>query len=70
MKCSEFARFKEIVITCDNTDPIWHAGYLWLELTRKQCDIIYDILVSRGFKINDKGYVLTPAGFGIKKIAD
>lgn len=70
MKRSDFARFKEIVSTCDNNDPIWHAGYLWIDLTVKQCNTIYDILVNRGCEINDKGYVLTPSGFGIKPVAE
>lgn len=66
MKRSEFARFKEIVRTADNTNWIWHAGYLWIDLTIKQCNVIYHILANKGFEINEKGYVLTPSGLGIK----
>lgn len=70
MRNSAFARFKEIVKTCNDTDPIWHQGYLWLDLTVKQSNTIYDILVNRGCEINDRGYVLTPSGLGIKYIAE
>lgn len=70
MKRSEFATFKKIISTCDNKHPIWYMGYLWIDLTVKQLNTIYDILVNRGCEINEDGYVLTPSGFGIKPVAD
>lgn len=40
MKRDLFKRFKETVKQADANDPIWHMGYLWLELTDRQCNVL------------------------------
>lgn len=45
MKRDLFKRFKETVKQADANDPIWHMGYLWLDLTDKQAETLaYDVL--------------------------
>ena len=45
MKRDLFKRFKETVKQADANDPIWHMGYLWLDLTDKQVKILaYEVL--------------------------
>ena len=45
MKRDLFKRFKETVKQADANDPIWHMGYLWLDLTDKQVEILaYEVL--------------------------
>lgn len=44
MKTSDFKRFKEIVSNAELNDPIWHAGFLWIDLTKKQGAEIISIL--------------------------
>lgn len=70
MKNTDYKRFKEMIRTTPNSDywPIWFAGYLWLDLTKRQCAEVVDILVKRGFPVVDgcRGkMVQIPSGFGI-----
>lgn len=44
MKNDGFKRFCEYVKNAEENDPIWYAGYLWLELTEKQINQIVSII--------------------------
>lgn len=44
MKSMDFKRFKMSVESADVNDSIWYMGFLWLQLTRKQCNKIVDVL--------------------------
>lgn len=48
MKRVDFGKFKEVISTARNNDPIWWAGYLWINLTEKQSNEVIEILTSRG----------------------
>jgi len=50
MKRSDFSKFKEVISNARNDDPIWWAGYLWINLTEKQSNEVIKILTSRGFR--------------------
>lgn len=66
MKRSDFGKFKEVIKNADNNDPIWWAGYLWLDLTENQYNKAYDILIDKGFPVNESGFVKMPSGFIFK----
>ena len=61
MKRSDFGKFKEVISTAKSDDPIWWAGYLWINLTEKQSNEVIGILTSRGFRISANEIVL-PSG--------
>lgn len=63
-----FKAFKEVIETADTKDPIWWAGYHWIDLTPKQANTVCGILEGRGFDRNDKGYIVLPSGLGIKEV--
>lgn len=44
MKRAEFNGFYEAVKTAGNNDPVWWAGYLWIDLTEKQSEKIMTAL--------------------------
>lgn len=49
MDRSAFKEFCILLETCDNDNAIFHAGYAFMDLTRKQHDKVYNILDNRGF---------------------
>ena len=68
MNVSAYKTFKQIVRTGDEKSPIWWAGYMWLNLTKRQTKEIVGILIDRGFPVEDgfKGkMVKIPSGLGI-----
>lgn len=66
MKRSEFLRFKETVMVATKDDPVWWAGYLWLNLTNRQIAAIRSILYARAddFEI-DEHQITLPSGIGV-----
>lgn len=44
MRNRDFNSLCEYVKNADKNDPIWYAGYLWIDLTEKQIDKIVDII--------------------------
>ena len=44
MRNRDFTYLCECVKNADKNDPIWYAGYLWIDLTEKQIDKIVDII--------------------------
>lgn len=51
MKSSDFKWFKERVANAvDETSDIFHAGYLWLDLTDKQARALIPIMKDKGAK--------------------
>lgn len=68
MKRSDFGKFKEVISTAKSDDPIWWAGYLWINLTEKQSNEVIEILTSRGFRISTNEIEI-PSGIRFK-IAD
>lgn len=67
MKRADFNRFYEAVMTAEEKDPIWWAGYLWINLTEKQCDNITEALTCNKYvKVSEDGYKL-PSGILLKR---
>ena len=44
MRNRDFTSLCEYVKNADKNDPIWYAGYLWIDLTEKQIDKIVGII--------------------------
>ena len=65
MTNKDFKLFKEIVSEVDDKHPIWWQGWAWLDLTDKQCEIVYNILKSRGMEQGDR--VVIPSGLAINR---
>lgn len=42
------------------------AGYFWLNLTQKQMDKMYDLMIQQGATPDENGRVYTENGIGIK----
>ena len=61
MKRSDFIKFKEVISIARSDDPIWWAGYFWINLTEKQSNEVIKILTLRGFRTEDNEIVL-PSG--------
>ena len=47
MKQDRYKLFKEAISTAGAKDPVWWAGYLWLDLTKKQSHEVFNILGNR-----------------------
>lgn len=47
MNNSNFKAFKECIRTAGECEAVWWAGYLWLDLTKKQFCEVYNILANR-----------------------
>ena len=69
MKRSTFKPFIEAVRTGAPNNPVFYAGYLWLQLTEKQYAETVNALILRGDcevkKHNDKWLILAPSGYGL-----
>ena len=50
MKSKEFKSFIKIVKTADTNNPIWHAGFAFMNLTPRQHAKVWDTLNERGFE--------------------
>lgn len=44
MKTNQFKVFHAEVMKADKTNDVWWAGYLWMDLTKRQAEIISDTL--------------------------
>lgn len=44
MTNGQFKSFREIVETANEHDDIWWAGYLWLDLSKRQADEMRKLL--------------------------
>lgn len=67
---SRFKQFIDCVATCDDNDPFWWAGYLFIDLTEKQAKKTFAICSERfGTTTDQKGRikVVLPSGLGIYK---
>lgn len=70
MRKSDFSYFIEEVKNADEHNPIWYAGYLWIDLTEKQIDKVISIIkngktcreVTTGNAIFQRDVVKTPSG--------
>lgn len=49
MTNSEYKNFKEYVTTADEKDPVWWAGYMWINLTKRQAKDIISVLENKSF---------------------
>lgn len=49
MKNAEYKAFKDTVNTADEKHFIWWAGYLWIDLTKRQAREIVNILSGKDF---------------------
>lgn len=82
MRNRDFTYLCERVKDADKNDPIWYAGYLWIDLTEKQIDKIVDLIkvgknsISRtvGNVVFERKVVETPSGMKLfsnhKKVFD
>ena len=65
MKTNEFKNFINYVEECSDDDPIWWAGYMFINLTEKQSGTLIDVLCNRFVvKTDDRGRdtVMIPSG--------
>ena len=65
MTTARFKEFKNYVAEADNNDPIWWAGYEWINLTEKQGKQMADLLVEKGmgrFDADGNHYAEMPSG--------
>lgn len=72
MKNSEYKKFKEAVSLAEERDPIWWAGFLWIDLTKRQAKEIVKVLARKPFikeavTLNGHEALETPAGLQIWK---
>lgn len=71
MKNSEYVTFRNKVIRANENDPIWHMGFLWINLTKKQATDILLYLNRKEFikhiEINGKPAIEIPSGLAIYK---
>ena len=65
MKNNEFKALYNIIINNnDDQNPIFGAGFLWINLTKSQGEKITKVLVSQGYPHDDK-FVYLPSGLGL-----
>lgn len=53
MKAHDFKSMKQYIQLFGFDDVILHAGYLWLNLTDKQANVIKVMAIRAGFPIDD-----------------
>lgn len=66
-----YKMFNEQVKTAGENDPVWGAGFLWINLTEKQVNKIGDVLMNneccKKVIVNSRGIertmIITPTGF-------
>jgi hypothetical protein len=49
MNAYSFRQFSQVIATAPESDPIWWAGWLWLDLTATQVEKAGEILRNRPF---------------------
>ena len=64
MKTNQFKLFHSEVMKADKTSDVWYAGYLWMDLTKRQTEIISDTLWIKGCVEVDltNGWFILPNG--------
>lgn len=72
MKNAEYKAFRNTVATADEKNPIWWAGFLWIDLTKRQANDIITILERLDFikevtLFNGKQALEIPSGLAIWK---
>ena len=74
MKIDRFKQMMNVIETREDNDPIWWSGYLFLDLTEKQCKKVYIACAVRfGEKWDRKTgeyTVVLPSGIGIRRFWD
>lgn len=66
MKNNQFKAFEEAITKADKTSTIWWDMFYFMDLTEKQNNRTYDILVAKGFEVKD-GAVTLPSGVSLKR---
>lgn len=59
--------FKAHVMSDTPESDLWWCGYYFLDLTTRQNNEVYDILVERGFE-RDGEWVVMPSGIRIRRV--
>lgn len=67
MRNAEFKMMENRLWIADENDNIWWAGYLFLDLTKKQNNTVCAILRARGFKTSGEAIEM-PSGLRIKEV--
>lgn len=67
MERERFKEFKKVIATAERDHHIWWEGYLFINLTEKQNKEIVEILINRGFAVDDD-VVYMPSGLGLRII--
>lgn len=67
MRTGDFNRFMEYLVDADVKDPVWWAGYMWIDLTERQIKRVTELLKAKEFE-QENGYVILPSGIGIKEL--
>ena len=69
MKNDRFKDFLEYVGSASKTDPIWWAGYLWIDLTKRQATKTIEVLKNRPDckldVVNGRDVLKIPSGLAI-----
>lgn len=71
MKRDRFKNMMEVIRSCDDTDPIWWSGYLFIDLTEKQIKKVYSVCAARFGEVQNSTTgeysVALPSGIDIIK---
>ena len=65
MQARQFKIVKNIIEYCDSKNHIFWEGYVWVNLTQKQCETAARILYNRGFELKNDCVVL-PSGISLR----
>lgn len=66
MKRNEYKNFKSIVEQSNENDPVWYAGYLWIDLTAAQADDMKKLLKVHPSVIRTEAGLQLPSGITIR----
>lgn len=66
MKVSVYKKFKNRVVLASENDPIWYAGFYFINLTSKQAEDLRRATVEKWG--DSKGTVYYPNGVSIMKL--
>lgn len=66
MTREHYKNFKQTVSTANEHDPVWYAGYAWIDLTKKQADDIVELLKVHPSVVHTENGLMLPSGLVIR----